>query len=83
MLGQIEKSGSKRLRKVNPDTVEIMKAEKFILTDESLNDVFGISYNTWRKIIRGESVRLSVASRLEQRMAKGPRYVEKDASDTV
>lgn len=31
MLGQIEKSGSKRLRKVNPDTVEIMKAEKFIL----------------------------------------------------
>lgn len=37
-------------------------------TDEDLNDRFGISYNTWRKLIAGKPVRLALLSRLERRL---------------
>ena len=37
-------------------------------TDEDLNDRFGISYNTWRKLMAGQPVRESLLSRLEHRL---------------
>jgi hypothetical protein len=37
-------------------------------TDEALNARFGISYNTWRKLIAGQPVRASLLSRLEARI---------------
>lgn len=69
MFGKSEINGCKRLKKVSPHTVDLMQSEDFVLTDESLNQVFGISYNTWRKIMRGEPVRFSLADRLENRVA--------------
>ncbi|MET0240005.1 MAG: hypothetical protein ABW184_08915 [Sphingobium sp.] len=38
-------------------------------TDAALNARFGISYNTWRKLIAGQPVRASLLSRLESRLA--------------
>ena len=69
MFGKSETNGCKRLKKISPHTVNLMQSESFVLTDESLNDVFGISYNTWRKILRGDPVRSSLADRLERRVA--------------
>ena len=69
MFGKSEINGCKRLKKISPHTVDLMQSEDFVLTDESLNQVFGISYNTWRKIMRGEPVRSSLADRLENRVA--------------
>ena len=37
-------------------------------TDEALNARFGISYNTWRKLLAGEAVRPSLADRLKLRI---------------
>lgn len=37
-------------------------------TDEGLQQVFGISYNTWRRIDRCQPIRSSVAERLIHRM---------------
>jgi len=37
-------------------------------TDEGLQQVFGISYNTWRRIDRCQPIRSSVAERLIRRM---------------
>lgn len=37
-------------------------------TDEALMDRFGISYNTFRKIERGEAIRASLADRLTRRL---------------
>lgn len=68
MLVEAETNSGKRLKKIRPRTVDLMQAETFTLTDESLNAVFGISYNTWRKIIRGEAIRSSLADRIERRM---------------
>lgn len=38
-------------------------------TDAALQDRFGISYNTLRKIESGEPIRASVAQRLKARLA--------------
>ena len=38
-------------------------------TDEALNARFGISYNTWRKLLAGQAIRPSLASRLAERIA--------------
>ena len=38
-------------------------------TDEALHPAFGISYNTWRRIERGEANRASVVARLVDRVA--------------
>jgi hypothetical protein len=39
-------------------------------TDEHLMERFGISYNTFRKIERGESIRASVALRLMEKLQR-------------
>ena len=39
-------------------------------TDEGLNEQFGLSYNTWRKIRSGLPIRASVAERVELRVRK-------------
>jgi len=38
-------------------------------TDEALNARFGISYNTWRKLLAGQPIRPSLADRLKGRIA--------------
>ncbi|WP_370170051.1 hypothetical protein [Sphingobium abikonense] len=38
-------------------------------TDEALNARFGISYNTWRKLLAGQPIRPSLADRLKARIA--------------
>ncbi|KEQ52123.1 hypothetical protein [Sphingobium chlorophenolicum] len=38
------------------------------LTDEGLNDRFGISYNSWRRLMAGQPVRASLLARLERRL---------------
>lgn len=53
---------------VSAEIVEIMKVRVTGLTDAALNDRFGISYNTWRKLIAGLPVRQSLAQRLTQRV---------------
>jgi hypothetical protein len=39
-------------------------------TDKSLMERFGISYNTWRKLSKGQPVRASLIERLESRVHK-------------
>lgn len=37
-------------------------------TDEALNERFGISYNSWRKLLAGQPIRPSLANRLKARI---------------
>lgn len=37
-------------------------------TDEALNARFGISYNSWRKLLAGQPIRPSLARRLKARI---------------
>lgn len=39
-------------------------------TDEMLQEQFGISYNTWRRIVRNDPIRQSVAHRLMERLRR-------------
>lgn len=52
------------------DTAVIKTMESFLTgrTDETLNDQFGISYNTWRKLQAGIPIRVSLAGRLLKRL---------------
>lgn len=59
---------SKGCRDVDPRLVHRMQAMVTHRTDEALNARFGISYNTWRKLIAGMPVRASLLSRLEARL---------------
>lgn len=60
---------SKGCRDVDPHLVRRMEAMVTYRTDAALNARFGISYNTWRKLIAGQPVRASLLSRLESRLA--------------
>ncbi len=40
-------------------------------TDDALRERFGISYNTLRKIEAGQPIRISLTSRLRDRLAVG------------
>lgn len=53
---------------VDPSIVSRMQATVCGQTDEALNAQFGLSYNTWRKLLAGQPIRKSLASRLESRM---------------
>ncbi|MET0240843.1 MAG: hypothetical protein ABW184_13215 [Sphingobium sp.] len=55
---------------VDPRLVDRMRAMVTHRTDEALNDRFGISYNTWRKLVAGQPVRSSLLSRLEARLER-------------
>lgn len=59
----------KGCREVDPRLVDRMQAMVTYRTDEALNARFGISYNTWRKLMAGQPVRASLLSRLEARVA--------------
>ena len=59
-------SGSLRL--LPEEIVSEMRRLSVPKTDEGLQQVFGISYNTWRRIDRGQPIRSSVAERLIRRM---------------
>jgi homoserine acetyltransferase len=59
---------TKGCRNVDPMLVNRMQAMVTYRTDAALNARFGISYNTWRKLIAGEPVRASLISRLEARI---------------
>ncbi|MFT3966036.1 MAG: hypothetical protein QM690_09160 [Sphingobium sp.] len=62
------RQGSKGCRDVDPRLVARVKAMVTHRTDEALNARFGISYNTWRKLIAGQPVRASLLTRLEARL---------------
>lgn len=51
-----------------PAIVAKMKRVATGRTDEALNATFGISYNTWRKVMAGIPIRASVARRLVERV---------------
>lgn len=53
---------------LSPETVKRMQSLVVGKTDEALNERFGISYNTWRKLTAGEPVRASLADRLLDRL---------------
>lgn len=57
-------------RPVNPALVRKMENLATARTKEALNAQFGISYNTWRKLLAGEPVRASLAERLVSRIAE-------------
>ncbi|HEX7855714.1 MAG TPA: hypothetical protein VF503_18675 [Sphingobium sp.] len=59
---------AKGCREVDPRLVARVKAMVTHRTDEALNARFGISYNTWRKLIAGQPVRASLLTRLEARL---------------
>jgi len=54
------------------EIVSLMRARRTPQTDEALQQAFGISYNTWRRIDAGQAIRASVAERLIQRLGKYP-----------
>ncbi|HEX7871766.1 MAG TPA: hypothetical protein VF475_02570 [Sphingobium sp.] len=54
---------------VDPALVNRLRMMVTYRTDEALNARFGISYNTWRKLMAGQPVRASLLSRLEARVA--------------
>lgn len=58
----------KGCREVDPALIDRMRAMVDRRTDEALTAQFGISYNTWRKLIEGRPVRASLLSRLEARV---------------
>lgn len=60
--------GAKGLSLADEQIIARLMADVIHRTDESLNDQFGISYNTWRKLMAGEPVRSSLLKRLEQRL---------------
>lgn len=55
---------------VDPHLVDRLQAMVTDRTDEALMERFGISYNTWRKLIAGRPVRASLLCRLQARVAK-------------
>ena len=57
-------------RPIDPAVVRFMTSIVEGQTDECLNAQFGISYNTWRKLRKGEPIRASLADRLEHRVAR-------------
>ena len=66
---------SHNVRRLRSKMVELeQEVARFVLeqcparTDEALQDRFGISYNTLRKIEAGAPIRASVAMRLKERI---------------
>jgi hypothetical protein len=59
-----------RCRPIDPAVVRFMASILKGQTDERLNEQFGISYNTWCKLRKGEPIRISVADRLERRVER-------------
>ena len=56
------------MRPVDEQAVLLMRREVCAQTDEALMRQFGISYNTWRKLIAGRPVRRSLAERVTDRV---------------
>ena len=48
--------------------IDHMQRTRPALTDEALQDRFGISYNTWRRIMDQKPLRRSMAQRLISRL---------------
>ncbi|OJY68082.1 MAG: hypothetical protein BGP16_14510 [Sphingobium sp. 66-54] len=54
-----------------PAVRDHMRASNAVRTDEGMRAMFGISYNTWKRIDGGDPIRASLASRLLSRMGFG------------
>ncbi|MFT3965017.1 MAG: hypothetical protein QM690_03950 [Sphingobium sp.] len=73
MTGQsvpAERRRSYASQNIEPEIVHAMRHLVTGRTDEQLTVRFGISYNSWRKIMAGEPVRPSLARRLEERVRR-------------
>lgn len=55
---------------VDPALIARVRAMVTYRTDAALTERFGISYNTWRKLIGGQPVRASLLTRLEERLSQ-------------
>lgn len=60
-----------RSKTVHLDEETILQMQRLATrrTDEAPNARFGISYNTWRKLLAGQPIRPSLAVRLTGRIA--------------
>lgn len=58
----------KSCRPIDPQLVEQMRSIVRKKTGEGLAEQFGVSYDTWRKLVAGMPVRTSLADRLEARL---------------
>lgn len=69
--GRVSKGMGARqeLRPIEPNLRHAMQRLVTGRTDEKLNERFGISYNSWRKIMAGQPVRISLAKRLAERIS--------------
>lgn len=67
--GFVRRTRTIALRQVTAETVHKMFDDLPGQTDSVLMSRFGISYNTFRKIISGQPIRCSVADRLEKRLS--------------
>lgn len=56
------------MSKITPRIADYVLSNCPARTEEAVMDRFGISYNTLRKIERGEPIRASVAARLLERI---------------
>lgn len=53
---------------VDPRLIDRLETMVDCRTEAAVNAQFGISYNTWRKLIAGQPVRASLLSRLQARI---------------
>ncbi len=69
-MSEPSKSTPRRMgtRTIDATLVRVMQGLATGRTDETLNAQFGISYNSWCKIMTGQPIRASLADRLEQRI---------------
>lgn len=67
-LGEAHGTARNRVH-LEEDVIALMQILATGRTDEALNDRFGISYNTWRKLLAGQPIRMSLAKRLKIRIA--------------
>ena len=66
--GVVPKGVTKGCRPVDPALIARLEAIVHRRTDPALTAQFGISYNTWRKMIAGQPVRVSLLARLQARL---------------
>jgi len=66
-----------KMNHVPPSLIALMRASNAPRTDEGLQQAFGISYNTWRRIDAGAAIRALVAERLIARLAAHERSAER------
>src|SRR3546814_3709655 len=58
------------MRHVDPEVVEMITSMSSVRNNEEVFFIFGLSYNTLRKLSAGQPIRRSLADRIEERARK-------------